>query len=780
MTKALASATVETEAGNAPHGAAASRRETSTGDRSGRWAGALRRPWVVPAGVAGLASVLFVLGFGGGPQRMKVPLGGGDLLPAYATAQMWAEGRPFGSTALGWPFGLELRYYPTADVLPNLVAGLVTWVTGNPFFGIHTVYALSFPATALAALWVFRVAGLRGPWTVVGSLALTFLPYHWYRLEHLFLATMYSAVLGVGLALLVGNGTVERRLRSPGRWRFVLLLVALAVVIGGSGVYYAAFTVLLCAAAGVWRLTRGVGWRDLLVAAVPPVLVTVVLAVVLLPSVLYSAGQPPLQPVAERSLIDTTVYSGALVFAMLPAPFSRLPGMGVVNDWVNGTHESLGADGFEFNEMHGASNFGSLATVVALLVCAIGGLVLARRAARAGAEGRRTAPSGRGELGLVLFLLAVAVLFFVPWGPNFLFAYAVSPDVRAWNRLIPVLFVLLLVAAGLVLRRLAPTLRPRLAAGLLALAMVVVVFDSVLPARSFFGEAAAAGAPLSGTGYTYAAALNEAVPGECGVLQLPYVEFPEVPPKQGLGNYDLLWPAITNPDKSWSFGAMKNTAASAWTAAVGDDIDAADVGPLVAGGFCAVHVDLAGYTGDDGEALTYELDRLLGAPVATGADGQWLAYELPGHGEGVLDAEELVDAPGSIGTFYSPPTITAGEGAPTWPKVDVFHSTYSLTEQRAEFLVESLDGGAEFRSLTGELRSGECGDHRVELALVADGAEVSTTVELDAGEVKAFDLALDDPTRAARLVVRTSGPVCEGTPDQDPESVAVIDLRAQG
>ncbi len=781
MTKALAPAVVEGEGAGLQTGTTAPRRGTPSSDRSGaaaRLLGILHHPWVLVVGVAGLASALFVLGFAGGPGRMKAPLGGGDLLPAYATAQLWGGGAPFGSSALGWPFGMELRYYPTADLLQNTFAGLVTWATGNPFFGIHVVYALSFPATALAALWVFRVAGLRGPWAVVGSLALTFLPYHWYRLEHLFLATMYSAVLGVGLALLVGNGTVERRLRAPGRGRFVLLLVGLAVVIGGSGVYYAAFTVLLCAVAAVWRLARGAGWRDLLLGAVPAVLVTVVLVAVIAPSILFSAAEPPLQPIAERRLVETTVYAGALVFALLPSALSRLPGMGVVNDWVVGSQEALAADGFEFNEMHGPSNFGSLATVLAVMVCVVGGVLLARRSARAAGTGGAV-PAGRGELGLVLLLLAVGVLFFVPWGPNFLFSYAVSPDIRAWNRLLPMLFTLLLVAAGLVLRRLAPRLRSRSAVALLVLAAVGLVFDSVLPARSFFDQAAAKGAALSGAGYDYAAQLNAAVPADCGVLELPYVAYPEVPPKQGLGNYDLLWPAITNPEKSWSFGAMKNTTASAWQGALGDDIDAADVPSLVAGGFCAVHVDLGGYTAGDGEALVYELDRLLGEPVALGLSGQWLAYELPGDRD-VIDADDLAEAPGPVGTFYSPPTISSGAGAPTWPKVDTFHSTWSLTERRAEFAIDSLDGGADFRSVSGEVRSGQCGTHRVELSLTADGAEVSRTIELGAGEVAPFELGLDDPTRAASLVVRTVGPVCDGTPEQDRESVALLDLQAQG
>src|SRR4051812_44791654 len=100
---------------------------------------------------------------------------------------------------------MDLRYYPTADVAQHLAAGLVPWLTGNPFVGLKLVSALSFPVTALATLWVLRVAGLRGPLAAVAALALTFIPYHWYRIAHVYLGTMYSAVLGVGLALLIGN-----------------------------------------------------------------------------------------------------------------------------------------------------------------------------------------------------------------------------------------------------------------------------------------------------------------------------------------------------------------------------------------------------------------------------------------------------------------------------------------------------------------------------------------------------------------------------------------------
>ena len=750
-----------------------------------------RSTWLEAGVTTALATVLFLLGFGGGRDRLANPLGGGDQLPAYATARLWGEGAPFGSAVFGYPFGMQLRDYPTADVLQNVVAGLVTWATDNPFLGMNLVFAASFPGTALAALWVFRVAGLRGPFVVVGALALTFVPYHWYRIVHVYLGTMYSAVLGVGLALLIGNGTVERRLRAgaPGRGRFALLLLGLAAVIAASGIYYAAFTVLLCAAAWVYRVARGAGWADLLRSATPAAAVVLVLGAVLAPAVLYGRAHPAIDAVAARETVESVIYSGALVFTLLPAPVSLLPGTG----WLNGLVEGAAEDGKDWIwsgvtpgqttvMAHWYSDFGSLATTTALLVVVVGGLVAARRSALA-ARSTDTRPLRRSvesavSPGLIALLLGVTLAFFVPWGLNYLFAYLVSPQLRGWDRLLPVFFTLLLIAAGLVLQRSGLRLGRPVVVALAGAALVVLLLDSVLPYRPVFATASAEGRAASDPGHAYAVALNEAVPGRCGVLELPYIAYPESPAKLDLGNYEPLWPALTNPGKLWSAGAMKATVPSAWQAAVGDDVDAADLAPLAAGGFCVVHVDLRGYSPADGAQLVADLTGLLGSPVAAGLDGDWLAFELASPADDV-DPAELTGEPGQVGTFYAPPRFTGGDGAPAAPLVDTFASTWWLPAGDARLQVSSLDEGPAFRTVTSRLRAGGC-DTSVAVTVRSSGGEVSRSLGLAADEEVDVALELPGPARDAELLVTATPGACADPAAPGPGAVALVDPRAVG
>ena len=754
---------------------------------AGAWPGrAARRLDAIVA--AASATVLALLGIGGGVHRLLLPLDDGDMLPAYAAARLWSMGSPFGNGSMGAPFGIEQRYYPTADVVQNAVAGLLAWVSGNPFLGLNATLVLSFPATALAGLWVLGIAGLRGPWAVVLTLALTFVPFHWYRTDHVYLATSYSAVVGVGLALLVGSGQLEQRLRGPDRRGAWLMVAGTGLLVAASGVYYACFTVLLVAAAAAWRWVRGARVRDAALAAAPAAAVVVGLVVVLAPAIVYVRSHPPLAPLTERETLESVLYAGSLVLALLPAPAPTVLGSWSPGELTAGLMSDVGSLGVV--EGQRLSNFGSLATVLAVAVVLVAVVRSTRRAAQ---TGRRAAGAdvdgdsdgdavraGAGEvtLPLVGFLSLVSLLFFVPWGLNLLFAYLLLPEIRAWNRLLPEMYTLLFVAAAVAGLQWRPLLRPRTGRVLLGLGLVVVVADSVLPARAHYADAEAAGGRMSGAGYRYAAELNAAVPGRCGVLELPYVRYPETLPKQSLENYEPLWPALTNPGKTWSAGAMKDTVASAWQARLGDSLDAEDLGPLAAGGFCAVHVDRRGYTPGDADAVRAELTDLLGDPVATGLDGDWSAYRLPTDGVSVLPPAALVRATGELGTFWAPPQLQPVRGAPETPAESTFHQDWVLAADGADFDVDSLAGGAPFRTVSGEVAARTCTGEVTVVLRDPDTVQVSTaSVPAGSEDAAPFQVALPGPVRHAELSVSASG--CSGSADS-PSTVLLRDPRAVG
>ncbi|WP_449514056.1 hypothetical protein [Cellulomonas sp.] len=673
---------------------------------------------------------------------------------------------------------MELRYYPTTDILQNLLAGIITAVTRNPFLGTNAVFAISFPVTALAALWVMRIVGLRGPMAIFTSLAFTTIPFHWLRLEHVYLATMYSAAMGVGLAILVGSGEIAVRLAKPQRRRHILILLGVTVVIATSGIYYACFTLLLCIAALVYRYTRGSRWREILANLIPIASVAVFTAMALAPAWLYDRSNPAIQAVAGRQAFESAAYSGALAYALLPAPFSMVPGLGTVNDAVIRAYKE-GLVGPSSGVLV-FSNFGSLFTLLALALAIVGLLILKRRSAlspnAARGDDGSVVHTSRPGFGLIGTLLGTALLFFVPWGLNYLFAFAVTPQLRGWDRLLPALFLLVFAAAAVVWRdlRIAQTSRRTLFVS--AVCLGVLLLDSVLPYRSQFNIIAAAGTADNAQGQAYAAALNAALPGKCGVLELPQVDYPEAPPVGNLTAYDQFWPALTNPSKNWSFGAMKGTIASAWQKTLGDRIDNSDIGELQAAGFCAIHVDKRGYTAGDADHLLGNLSTLLGIPVASGANGDWQAFALPAPStQPTIDVSDLAAAPSDVASFYAPPLLTSEPPLASVPEHATGSEWWWISQQPAVFNARSIDNRVHFSMVTGDLRAVECAPREVVVTLRSASESSTTTVRIEPGATTPFTVRLSQATTSADLTLSATGGACTTQDDPRPRTVALVD-----
>jgi phosphoglycerol transferase len=92
------------------------------------------------------------------------------------------------------------------------------------------------------------------------------------------------------------------------------------------------------------------------------------------------------------------------------------------------------------------------------------------------------------------------------------------------------------------------------------------------------------------------------------LFQLPYMPFPESPPRHRLADYDLFRPYLSTSWLRWSYGAVRTRFADAWIADIAARPIRDMVQALALAGFRGIVVDSYGYE-DGGAALDAELRR---------------------------------------------------------------------------------------------------------------------------------------------------------------------------
>lgn len=708
---------------------------------------------------AGLAAVIaFVLSLPVlGPllSQLDEGWGGGDMISTYVNAYVWGGVRFSVSDQFGFPLAMNLNYFPTSDITQNIFALIVNSVTGGTFTGINLLIVLSFPLVSALAYVVIRMTGLRGALAIALAVAFTFIPFHWGRaLGHTYLATLYSAVVGLGLVLAIGSGMFSRLAAQSSRKRrlwFWLVIVIMMMTIAWSGIYYTAFTLILGAAVLLWRFAHRATWRTLGREVLPFAGIGFLAVVGVLPSLLTTRGDPPLAQLAERLPYESVIFAGNVAMALLPLPQSQLPGMDFYNRQVV---EAIQAA--PYGESTVITNHGTWITSLALLVFVIGLVMRARMPRRRWITTTGEGAGTRVSASLIAYLMVVTLLFFVPWGLNYLLAGTVTAQIRAWNRLLPLLLLLFILGAAAVLARsrIARDMRIAIPIGVVVLALTLI--DAVLPFRGPYADSVARGSEFSGAGREYAAAAQQAIPEQCGVLQLPYMGYPEFGKVGEINDYDHFWTSITNPGKRWSYGAVKFTDASVWMSQLPQAPTDEQVSLMRTLGFCAIHLDTRGYITEQLIPLQQDLRARYGAPVATALDGTWELYDIRTAAAAQdRDAQAFLHQP-FIEVDYNTSTVrdSALQQSWWWTRDNV--ALIDLVPTSRPWPVTGV---------TGAIAAPQCSPVPVTVTLTAGEEQVLTTVLAKPGDPAPFDLALTKPAAGtAVLTIDTPG---EGCPEGD-------------
>ena len=222
---------------------------------------------------------------------------------------------------LGAPGVLTLHDFPQADGIHLLLIKLLSCFSTDWALLFNVYYLLGFPLD--------RAVGVRGapPFSVapvpafVASLLYAFLPSRLMIGElHFFLAGFYpGAARDPAGAVGRGRRSAPARVRREAPWRPRLALrrrrsvaaIAIALLIAGTGVYYAFFAGVLIVFAGAWSAVERRSPRHALAGLALTALIVAGLTVQSIPTLLYHRAMGPNPDAAARPVAEAEIVRAA-------------------------------------------------------------------------------------------------------------------------------------------------------------------------------------------------------------------------------------------------------------------------------------------------------------------------------------------------------------------------------------------------------------------------------------------------------------------------------------
>jgi phosphoglycerol transferase len=546
---------------------------------------------------------------------LRIPLGWKrDFYFHQALIRNFAEtGHWYVNPLLGAPGQQELYDFPLPHSSHLLVLSVLKLFTHDYGLLLNLYYLLSYPLSAIAALYVFRRLGLAPGLALTGSVLFAFLPFHLLRgEEHLFLSAYYFQPLLLLAVIWTATGHPLFRAKEGGTgwrsWRVTrdgaIALIA-CVLAAGDNPYWVFFGIIFLACAALLARYRFGHRNAVRTGAILIAILALALLVNLTPNFLYTIRHGP-SAAAKRAPLEAEIYGLRVAQMVLPVSGHRVP----LLRKVKVRYERQVAN---INENATASLglFGTvgLAVSLACLIFSRGSPLL----------------QALGGLNLAAFLWATV------GGLGAVFNFVVWPQFRAYNRIsVQIGFLSIaafLLAASALLQRRTRLLRGSVCMGLLvALVMILGVFDQV-PVRSSFLPDRALLERIFRQDETFVRQVEAAAPAQAMIFQLPYIAFPETAPRFEMYDYEQMRGFLHSRTLRWSYGAMKGHATDRWLAEVSQQPLPELAASVRQAGFSGILVNRLGYS-DRAALLESQLGMLLNAAPIVDANGEMSYFPL--------------------------------------------------------------------------------------------------------------------------------------------------------
>lgn len=493
------------------------------------------------------------------------------------------------NNALAAPGVYDLTQYPFVDLINLLFIKLLTLFSHNYIIILNIFYLCSFPLTAVASLFVFRYYGLTRVFALVASLLFTFLPYHFLRGEnHLFLSMYFVVPLYLWISL---------NIFASQAFSFKLA-VLVSVFSACCGFYYAFFGAFFILMSGILAAVDKRVFRPFMQAIMLVSIIFCTIIINIAPS-LFAKTQDSQSVMIHRSPVDAEIYGLKIMQMLLPVDGHTMAGFNKAKAHYNKKAPLV-------NENHMAS-LGVIASLGFLTLLIL--LFIPRFAVNS-------------YLFLLSRLTVFAVLLGTIGGLGAVFAYAISPMIRSYNRISVFIAFFSLCAFFLVLQK---YLKPKWHMLLAVFLLIIGLLDEIPLHDKLFAFAETK--KQFTQDQLFIASIEAQVVPQSLIFQLPVMGFPESMPVYNMHDHDPLRGYLHSHQLKWSYGAFAGSTPAKWQTEVSQLAVSQMLSALKAAGFAGIYIDRYGYP-DQAQKLVTELHQTLSKEPLISANTRFVFFVI--------------------------------------------------------------------------------------------------------------------------------------------------------
>lgn len=526
----------------------------------------------------------------------------GDGLLGMASIKSIDENGLMGSlfnSRIGAPETASLIDFPAFGTTAVIIIWILSLLTDSIPQIMYMYLILSFCIDSVSMSLLMRKLKFNRETSFVISSLFAFAPYHFYRyISHSSLIDYSTIPAAIYLSLCILGIIKEEK-----TWK----MAAAAVFLGIGYGYYYAFGLIMMAVAYCIKFIILDNKKQIIdrLWIIAVTLATVFLT--LLPKIIYSLTNGANEVVGKRYFAEQEYYGLKIINLLLPVSYSRIP----IFRTIYNIYATSGAPLINENRF---ASLGAIGAVGFVILCAA--LIISLVAKN---------KCDNDEWKLIDFL-SLETLVFVLIGSiggfGEIFNALVTAQIRCYNRASIVITALSLLMIAVLLNKIElkkKTLSCVVCAGVLAAGC----YDQVNIQNTQWQEGIR---PVQNMYESYFSVVEDSLEPGAMVYQLPYMDFPEVPPLYKINDYKHFIGYVFTDELRWSYGGVKGREEAAKNLNIDEGKSINFLNGIKNAGFKAVYIDTDGYA--DGGIQILSFYNSLGIKPIVSSDGKLYVYDI--------------------------------------------------------------------------------------------------------------------------------------------------------